>query len=249
MAVGLAALALLLLGAVRAGAAPITWGSPTNISGDTDVDTTGTLFGALNIGPVGVPPTMVNGVPFQGAVLPTSMNSVTLGNNFMFQSTSNFGTNNAGSGSAPFSTLSAAYRSLLSNFGGGFAGAPLTLTITGLTVGHHYEFQWWYDLSFGVGPFMNTATAGNSRTLQSSPSGVDGQLGQFAIGTFTADSSQETIAFSGAQTLLNGLQLRDLNPAAAVPEPSSFALLSLGGLGLAGWRRWKGRRPQNNPAA
>ncbi len=27
-----------------------------------------------------------------------------------------------------------------------------------------------------------------------------------------------------------------------VPEPSSLALLSLGGLALAGWRRWKGRR-------
>ena len=30
-------------------------------------------------------------------------------------------------------------------------------------------------------------------------------------------------------------------PAPAVPEPSSLALLSLGGLGLAGWRRWKRR--------
>lgn len=29
---------------------------------------------------------------------------------------------------------------------------------------------------------------------------------------------------------------------AAVPEPSSLALCALGGLALAGWRRWKGRR-------
>jgi PEP-CTERM motif len=31
-------------------------------------------------------------------------------------------------------------------------------------------------------------------------------------------------------------------PPTTVPEPSSFALLSLGGLALAGWRRWKGKR-------
>jgi hypothetical protein len=31
--------------------------------------------------------------------------------------------------------------------------------------------------------------------------------------------------------------------AAAVPEPSTFALLALGGAGLAGWRRWRKRGP------
>jgi hypothetical protein len=40
-----------------------------------------------------------------------------------------------------------------------------------------------------------------------------------------------------------------VSDATAVPEPSTLALLTLGGLGLAGWRRWKGRRQQNNPAA
>ena len=29
---------------------------------------------------------------------------------------------------------------------------------------------------------------------------------------------------------------------APIPEPSSLALLLIGGLGLAGWRRWKGKR-------
>jgi hypothetical protein len=35
----------------------------------------------------------------------------------------------------------------------------------------------------------------------------------------------------------------------SVPEPSSLTLLALGGGALAGWRRWKGKRPQSNPAA
>jgi hypothetical protein len=30
--------------------------------------------------------------------------------------------------------------------------------------------------------------------------------------------------------------------ATAVPEPSTFALLALGGGALAGWRRWRKRR-------
>jgi len=34
----------------------------------------------------------------------------------------------------------------------------------------------------------------------------------------------------------------------AVPEPSTLALLALGGVALAGWRRWKGKRLHGNPA-
>jgi hypothetical protein len=43
----------------------------------------------------------------------------------------------------------------------------------------------------------------------------------------------------------NGYNL--VAPFDVVPEPSSLALLSVGGLALAGWRRWKGRRLRNNP--
>src|SRR5262249_27015303 len=59
-------------------ASTITWGSPQNISGDTDVDTTGSLVGAFNTGAAGVANTTINGVPFLGLAL--SGNSVTSGN-------------------------------------------------------------------------------------------------------------------------------------------------------------------------
>ena len=36
-------------------------------------------------------------------------------------------------------------------------------------------------------------------------------------------------------------------PFSVVPEPSSFALLSLGGIALAGWRRWQAKRLPNTP--
>jgi hypothetical protein len=43
-------------------------------------------------------------------------------------------------------------------------------------------------------------------------------------------------------TVVPGGEIRGfLVPQANIPEPSSIALLALGGLGLAGWRRWRRR--------
>ena len=70
-----------------------------------------------------------------------------------------------------------------------------------------------------------------------------GGLGQYAIGTFTADSSKsQTLSFApstvqgtlcGAAFQLDGLELRQ------VPEPSALILLASGLLGLLcyAWRR------------
>src|SRR5262249_42550728 len=99
---------------------------------------------------------------------------------------------------------------------------------------------------------LTTAMAGNSVTLNARavpgpPPGGEGGVGQFAIGTFTADAPSEVIPFTGTPAaspapLLNGLQLRELTPAATpVPEPSTPAPFALGGIALAGWR-WRRRR-------
>jgi hypothetical protein len=243
--------ALALAGTGRADAAFITWGAAANISGDTDVVTTGTLVGAFNLGDTGVPSTIVNTVPFAALAVPTNSSSpFTSGNITLAASNGSFNSFNtgAGSGSPPFSNLTLAYRTLLS---GGTEPVPvqpvptLTLTISGLTIGQQYEFEWWDNTSstvFQPGQ-TTTATAGNSVTLRGNTTNQFGGTGQFAPGTFTADATSEVITFTAVAPSLefvNGFQLRDLGPAVtAVPEPASAIPLITGALALLGygWRR------------
>ncbi len=233
-------LALLAL-APTARANVIIWGPATNISGDTDVKNDGTLFGALNIGGDGVSSTLVNGVTFQAAAFEPPFLSATFGH-FQFNAVARFVTNNSlGSSGAFFTSLSSGYQSLLSSAvlnGGGF----FTLTISGLTVGDQYEFEWWNNDSRSL-TTNRTETAsdgaGHSITLNATSNGATGGLGQFAVGTFAADATSQVITFSQGGAL-NGLQLRDITPA-AVPEPGSLTLMAVGLAGLVGygWRKRK----------
>ena len=126
-------------------AAPITWGSASNISGDSDVNTLGTLVAAFNVGPNGVPDTTVNGVLFQGFPVVTFSSGATSGN-FAFTTmpiTSSFlSESDFGSAMPPFSNLSAPYQTLLSS-GTGTPQGVVVLTISGLSLGTLYQFQWW----------------------------------------------------------------------------------------------------------
>jgi hypothetical protein len=216
-------------------AAVVSWLGPTNISGDADVSTNGSLVAAFNVGGPGVADTTVNGVTFTG--LAVSGPSVTSGNFTLAIASGEFASNNdVGSPSPPFSSLSAGYQSMLSTAAGDFT-TPITLTMGGLAVGQQYEFQWWSNLSNSLRT-TTTATAGNSVSLTTNTTALEGGLGQFAVGTFTADASSQVITFSsGNQDVLNGFQLR--TGTAAIPEPSTFAmagLMTLVGLGYA-WRR------------
>jgi hypothetical protein len=223
----LLAATILALIPASAHAASITWGIPTNITGDTDVSTTGSLIGAFNIGDTGVSSTTLNSVNFQGFAVPDNSSGATSGNFAMSTSTAFQSSNNAGGGAnPPFSALSAQYQTLLGAVTLNSGGQPFTLTISGLTVGAQYAFQWWTDFSGGDANEFTTATAGDSVTLQSNTSSAVGGVGQFAIGTFTADAATQSITFGSnvSHAILNGFQLREI----AVPEGSTLLLVALG---------------------
>jgi MYXO-CTERM domain-containing protein len=73
--------------------------------------------------------------------------------------------------------------------------------------------------------------------LESNTSAALGVVGQFVLGTFTADATSQVIAFNGPSgPNLNGLQLRQVGPSPAVPEPGT-ALAGLVLVGLCGTMR------------
>jgi hypothetical protein len=230
-------------------AAVIDWGSPQTVSGDSDIDTTGSFVYAFTFGGTSAPPsTTVNGVTFSPFTIPSGIiTSATVGNVTISESPGNlFGINSLGSVSAPFSGLSSGYQSLLGT--GAYADTDETITVTlnGLTVGQQYRIQWWTSDAARQraptgGVFSNTtATAVNSVTLDANTTDAVGGLGQFAIGTFTASGATQpfTLAETGGagnNPLINALQVR------AVPEPSTCASL-LAGLACGGYSMFRRRR-------
>ena len=205
----------------------ITWGTPTNISGDSDVRTDGTLVAAFNMNG---PAVTINGVTFASFTYPFMATTATNGNFTFTESPGHLlAESNLGSGNAPFNGLSANYQSLLSTAISTDDNNPLTLTITGLTLSQQYEFQWWVNASTynGTGPgFRTTASAPNPVSLDDNTTNAIGGTGQYVIGTFTAGSTTEIITFTGTDSTqaptVNAFELR------AVPEPSTIALFVIG---------------------
>ena len=222
--------------------AVITWSAPQNIAGDSDVITGGSLVGAFNVGDTGVSAATVNGVTFNPFAL-GGASSGTIGN-FTLATTDIFLSDNVfhDSTAAPFTNLSAGYKTLLASATLTATPANFTLTMSGLTLGHQYKFQWFVNTS-GPGAQLHLASAGNTVALSDNVSNLDGGLGQFVVGTFVADALSEVITFSpnsgsGQAAQLNGFQLRDLG---AVPEPTG-TVLTFSGLCVLMTRRKRAAR-------
>jgi hypothetical protein len=256
----LAAAASLTLAAGSVDAAPISWGMATYISGDTDVDTTGTLVRAFSLNGAG---TIVNTVSFEAFTAPNQFfdpatTAATVGN-FTLSGDLFFGSDDIRSTNAPFTTLSSAYQSLLGS--AAITTGDATLVMAGLTVGQTYEFEVWANDSaetFHGGYELSASSPGDSAVSLKSGYDAgydppqpdcyfvnqchyDGKLGQFAIGTFIADGSTQTVDFSpGEVGVINGFQLRQL--ATQVPEPGTLALTGMAVFALLATRRRANRK-------
>lgn len=212
----------------------IAWGTAQTISGDSDVRTDGRLVSAFNIGSAGVASSTVNGVLFEAFAFPEDMTGDTFNlGPLTFSGTSGLlvSSNGVGSATGNFATLSGSYQTLLGS--GGSAsnpGASFYLTLDGLAIGQEYLLQWWSNNSANS-PLV-TETIGLSDTgevtLDGNTSDAAGGLGQYTVGTFTAERNSVMFELAGTpgNPLINAVQLREVS---VVPEPGS--LVTLGALG------------------
>ena len=182
-------------------AATITWGTPVNIAGDSDVSTTGTpVYAYAWIGTSQA----VNGVSFTG--------TTNTGAGGADISLFNFGynTNQYTSSANPFHSLSAAYQSILTGGDFNIFGDQASVTLQNLIVGHTYQVQVWVCDPRPVNGRTGTITGGNTVTMLYSVNNVAGSPGQYTIGTFIADGTSQSFTMSSnGSTQINAIQLRD----------------------------------------
>lgn len=213
------ALAGLVVVSVSAQAQTIVWGTGQNMVGDTDVLNNGTYYDAVDFytgqyAPGGV--ATVNGVAFNYLAGTTSHTDgkITVTNN-----------DSTGDYTAAFSTTSpssATYSNLV-NTGAYGENTGGTVTLKGLTAGDTYQIQAWsYYTNDGV---SSTVVLSGSTQVT-----LNDHIGQYAVGTFTADSTgTESFTFTGVggHDFINTIAVFD-----ETPEPSTVALFAVAITGL-----------------
>ena len=239
MGVGVIALTLLAAAGPATFGSTVTWQSATDVSGDSDVSTLGTLVSAYTLGASSTNIT-INTVLFTAVNTPTQStgpSSVALGSDTISSDSiagGNFYGAPSGFSTAYQSLLNAAFFESNSN-----PAEPLVLTFNGLTPGQTYQFETWVNdtrTGVGVGTRTETVGAGNDVATLAYQTGTLG-AGQFVLGTFTADSTgSQVMTYTGnADAQINAFQLR----AVPVPEPASLGLVGAGALGLLLLKRRK----------
>lgn len=245
-AAAVASVALLSASIAEAGvSAAITWQTAQTITGDSDVQTAGTLAYAYTFGSSAVSATTVNGVNFAAFGISPTQSPVTVGNLTLSESPGYLRpATGLGASGAPYTSLSAGYQSLLGEGASSSLPTTITVTLAGLTAGRQYSLQWWSSNSSGNTPFgadLSSTTAYDAFSNQVTLSSTAGGIGQYVVGTFTATGSIEFFNLESPSgftaPLMNALQLRDITPT-GVPGGAGLAgLLALGGVGRHRRRR------------
>ena len=209
-------MAALAVVAVSAQAAVITWDTPVKLSGDgaTDVSTEGTYVdaldaqgGALTVGGVNFRAMDYNGPVIVGGGAGYG--------DFQIDATNT----NPNITDADYYTLldSGIYN-------------ETSIRYQGLTLGQDYLIQiWTCDSRYLGGTRTATYDDGNGNTVDVDH-GIDGNLGQYVIGRFTADAALQDITPTG-DLLINASQLR------AIPEPATLGLIGSVAAGMIFIRR------------
>lgn len=225
-----AVLTSLLLASASASAATVVFSSADYSDGL--ISTNGTPVGALNLG--GGSGT-VNTVAFTGIDATTSDSTVSLAGTVtvdLFDSAAGDNNGQGAPGSAGLLTLNSIFDPPAN--GGG------SITFSGLTMGQNYELQLVFsDTRSGSLGATNIDLWGNATGAGAAEhSTADISTAQLVTATFTADgttqsfwTTQNTATVGSFDGGAAALQLR------AVPEPTSAALLGLGGLALILRRR------------
>lgn len=203
----LALTSLIALTLTVAHAAPISWEPATSIAADTDVSTDGKAVFAYNWNKSAV---TVNGVSFTAPEEGVTTENAQ-------------GPDDVSSDALPFSKLSAEYQEVLKFalwsycYDPALGPLPVVVTLNNLDVGRTYQVQIWMNHSRGdraSDQATVTSGEGNTEILRLNSDGSPGDLGQFVIGTFTADAPTQTIDLASKtyMTVLNALQLRIMPP-------------------------------------
>ena len=245
-----ACLILMILSALTAHA-QITWGSPTQIVGDTDISTTGSLLYAYNLtdpGDLIGASVTINTVPFTGFAT-NGAQSYSSGSDFTISANPGHGVDgdhDLGNALVPNGAMSSNYITLL-KLGSSTLRDSLFLSVNVAQAGT-YQLQLWVNYSSWTDAQHPSETVsdnfGNSIQMQyntepTTKTGGNG-LGQYVIGTFTApagggsqliriDALQDVNV--GASAILNAFQVRQ------IPSLPFLGMLTLGaGLLLGSFR-------------
>ena len=199
-----------------AGSGNVEWEAPCDVTGDSDIDTTGAFRYAYGIAPDVAPynsaTTTVNGVTFfVGSRAANGWRGADLKLQG-FDSSQNANNLAWAAGIATDGDISANYRNMLGcGLYSTVSPCAASLTLRRLIPGRRYLVQLWCSRG-GAAATVETLTIDDAVTL--STSGSASGAGQYVKGTFTANADTQMISLKGNNGVVcfNMVQVRDISP-------------------------------------